>query len=124
MSELINNRAHRIQTMKEIIKHLHRAGSPDEVRGRLRTMVRETDASEIAAMEQELMAEGMRVEEVQSMCDLHSSVLREVLVQIEPVKDGPGLEPGHPVDTFRHENEALREAVARMRAAMQGVTQL
>ena len=77
MSELINNRAHRIQTMKEIIKHLHRGGSPDDVRGRLRTLVRETDASEIAAMEQELMAEGMRVEEVQSMCDLHASVSSE-----------------------------------------------
>jgi DUF438 domain-containing protein len=119
MSELINNRAHRIQTMKEIIKHLHRGGSADEVRGKLRTMVRETDASEIAAMEQELMAEGMRVEEVQSMCDLHASVLKEVLVQIEPVQAGPGLAPGHPVDTFRRENQALREAVARMRAAMQ-----
>jgi DUF438 domain-containing protein len=124
VSELINNRAHRIQTMKEIIKHLHRGGSPDEVRGQLRHMVRETDASEIAAMEQELMAEGMRVEEVQSMCDLHASVLKEVLVQIEPAKDGPGLDPGHPVDTFRRENEALREAVARMRAAMHGVSQL
>jgi len=124
MSELINNRAHRIQTMKEIIKHLHRGGSPDEVRGKLRTMVRETDASEIAAMEQELIAEGMRVEEVQSMCDLHSSVLRDVLVQIEPVTAGPGLDPGHPVDTFRRENEALHGAVARMRAAMQAVSHL
>jgi hypothetical protein len=124
MSELINNRAHRIQTMKEIIKHLHRGGSPDEVRARLRTMVRETDASEIAAMEQELMAEGMRVEEVQSMCDLHASVLKEVLVQIEPLKDGPGPDPGHPVDTFRRENAALREVVARMRAAMRSVSQL
>jgi DUF438 domain-containing protein len=123
MSELINNRAHRIQTMKEIIKHLHRGGSPDEVRGRLRTMVRETDASEIAAMEQELMAEGMRVEEV-SPCATSASVLREVLVQIEPAKDGPGLDPGHPVDTFRRENEALREAAARMRAAMQSVSRL
>lgn len=124
MSELINNRSHRIQTMKEIIKHLHRGGSPEEVRGRLRTMVRETDASEIAAMEQELMAEGMRVEEVQSMCDLHASVLREVLVQIEPVKDGSGLDPGHPVDTFRRENQALREAVARMRAAIGSIAEL
>jgi hypothetical protein len=53
MSELINNRAHRIQTLKEIIKHLHRSGSPDEVRAHLRHMVHETDASEIAAMEQE-----------------------------------------------------------------------
>ena len=124
MSELINNRAHRIQTMKEIIKHLHRGGSPDEVRGKLQTMVRETDASEIAAMEQELIAEGMRVEEVQSMCDLHSSVLRDVLVQIDPVKGGPPLDPGHPVDTFRRENEALREAVAQMRAAMEVVLRL
>jgi hypothetical protein len=124
MSELINNRAHRIQTMKEIIKHLHRGGSPDEVRGKLRTMVRETDASEIAAMEQELMAEGMRVEEVQSMCDLHASVLRDVLVQIEPAQATPSLPPGHPVDTFRRENEALREAVARMRAAMRSVSSL
>jgi hypothetical protein len=110
--------------MKEIIKHLHRGGSPDEVRGKLRTMVRETDASEIAAMEQELMAEGMRVEEVQSMCDLHASVLKEVLVQIEPVKDGPGLDPGHPVDTFRHENQALKEAIGRMRTVMRAVAQL
>ena len=124
MSELINNRAHRIQTMKEIIKHLHRGGSPDEVRGRLRTMVRETDASEIAAMEQELMAEGMRVEEVQSMCDLHASVLKEVLVQIAPAPGGPGLPPGHPVDTFRRENQALREAMGRMRTVMRAVAQL
>ena len=124
MSELINNRAHRIQTMKEIIKHLHRGGSPDEVRGQLRQMVRETDASEIAAMEQELMAEGMRVEEVQSMCDLHASVLKEVLVRIEPSQAGPSLPPGHPVDTFRRENEALREVVGRTRAAMAAVAAL
>ncbi len=122
MSELINNRAHRIQTMKEIIKHLHHGGSPDEVRGRLRTLVRETDASEIAAMEQELIAEGMRVEEVQSMCDLHSSVLKEVLVQIEP--GGPSIPPGHPVDTFKRENQALRQAAGRMRAAMRAVAAL
>jgi DUF438 domain-containing protein len=123
MSELINNRAHRIQTLKEIIKHLHRGGSPDEVRANLRQMVRETDASEIAAMEQELLAEGMKVEEVQSMCDLHASVLKDVLVQIEPAA-GPGLPPGHPVDTFTRENEAVRAAANRMRTAMAAVAAL
>jgi uncharacterized protein len=123
MSELINNRAHRIQILKEIIKHLHRGGSPDEVRVHLRQMVRETDASEIAAMEQELIAEGMRVEEVQSMCDLHASVLRDVLVQIEPAAT-PGLPAGHPVDTFKRENTALQRAVSRMRAAMGAVAAL
>ena len=111
MSELIDNRAHRIRTLKQIIQHLHAGGSPDEVRGRLRELVREVDASEIVAMEQELMAEGMPVEEIQSMCDLHSQVTREVLVKL-PERVFP---PGHPVDTFRRENDAVRVVVARMR---------
>jgi uncharacterized protein len=114
MSEVIDNRAHRIRTMKEIIKHLH-AGKPvDEVKAMMRELVRETDHSEIVAMEQELLAEGMPVEQLQSMCDLHSQATRDVLVQIGQVP----LPPGHPLDTFRRENEALGEVVKSMRGVM------
>lgn len=112
MSELIDNRAHRIRTLKEIIQELHRGAPTDDVRATLRALVRETSSSEIAAMEQELIAGGMPVEEVQSMCDLHSQVLREVLV--EPVQIAPPA--GHPIDTFRRENEALAAVVAELRA--------
>lgn len=118
MSELIDNRAHRIRTLKEIIQELHRGADPDEVRGTLRSLVRETTSSEIAAMEQELIAGGMPVEEVQSMCDLHSQVLRDVL--IEPVQIAP--EPGHPLDTFQRENQALAGVVAEIRALAEGVS--
>jgi len=114
MSEIIDNKAHRIRTLKEIIKHLHAGKPPEEVKAKLQELVRETDASEIAAMEQELIAEGMPVEEIQSMCDLHSQVTRDVLVQI-PTKQ---LEPGHPADTFRRENEALGAVVLKAREAM------
>ena len=116
MSELINNRARRIQTMKEIIQHLHAGGSEDEVREKMRSVVRETDHSEVVAMEQELMAGGMKVEEIRSMCDLHSRVVREVIVPPPQSKTAPG----HPLDTFLRENEALRESMAKMRAAMPG----
>ena len=111
MSELIDNRAHRIRTLKEIIQELHRGADPDAVRGALRNIVRETSSSEIAAMEQELIAGGMPVEEVQSMCDLHSQVLREILV--EPVRLPPL--PGHPLDTFERENQAIAEVVGELR---------
>jgi uncharacterized protein len=114
MSEVIDNRAHRIRTLKEIIRHLHSGQAPEEVKERMRRVVRETDYSEIVAMEQELLAEGMPVEEIQCMCDLHSQVTREVLVQLPP----RAVPPGHPIDTLRRENEALRGAVARMRQAM------
>jgi uncharacterized protein len=67
------------------------------------------------AMEQELMAEGMPVEEVRSMCDLHSQVTRDVLVQLPPRRE---IAPGHPVDTFKRENAALRESAASARTAI------
>lgn len=114
MSELIDNRAHRIRTLREIIKRLHAGQSPGEVKGQLKELVRETDYSEVVAMEQELMAEGMPVEEIRSMCDLHSQVTREVMVQL-PAR---AVSPGHPADTFHRENDALRGAILNMRQAM------
>ena len=120
MSELIDNRARRLATLKEIIEHLHKGEAPEAVKGQLREMVKQTDACEIMAMEQELIAGGMPVEEVRSMCDLHSQVTREVLVQF-PAKP---LAPGHPVDTFRRENAALREVIERMRLAAAEISAL
>ena len=112
MSELIDNRARRIATLKEIIQHLHQGEAPDLVRQQLRQIVQQTDACEIMAMEQELIAGGMPVEEVRSMCDLHSQVTRDVLVQLPAAP----IAPGHPIDTFRQENAAIREVIAKLRS--------
>lgn len=111
MSEVIDNKANRIRVLKDIIKHLHAGNPPAAVQRQMREIVKQTDASEIMAMEQELMAEGMSVEEVRSMCDLHSQVTRDVLVRIPTRRD---IAPGHPIDTFRRENEALSGVIALM----------
>ena len=120
MSELIDDRAQRVRTLKGIIQKLHAGAPQDEVRQSLKELVGQTDYSEIMAMEQELIADGMAVSEIQGMCDLHSQVTREVLVQLAPAP----FPPGHPVDTFRRENEALRESIARMQQAMNQVLEL
>ena len=114
MAEPINNRQHRIKMLKEIITGLHEGVAEEEVRRQLRELVRQTDASEIAAMEQELIDDGMPVEKVMAMCDLHSQTVSEILVTrpFDPVI------PGHPVDAFHRENEAIREAVGTFRAAL------
>jgi hypothetical protein len=121
VSELIDNRAHRISILKEIIQHLHAGAAPELVKERLRKLVGETDATEIMAMEQQLMAEGMPVEEVRSMCDLHSQVTRGVLVQVAPPTS---IQPGHPVDTFRRENSALKQVIATMRGIFAEIANL
>lgn len=114
MSEFIDNRSRRIGALKDVIKRLHSGEAPEQVKGSLKALVEGVDSSEIMAMEQQLMAEGMPVHEIQRMCDLHSQVTREVLVQLAPA----AVVPGHPADTFRRENEALRGVLARMREAM------
>ena len=114
MSELIDNRAHRIRTLKEVIRHLHEGRAPGEVKAQLTALVRECDAGEIAAMEQELIAEGVPVQEIMGMCDLHSQVVRDILVE----RTSAQPPPGHPVDTFRRENEALRAHATSMREAL------
>lgn len=114
MSELLNNREHRIATLKEVILHLHRGEAPEQVKGRLAQLVGEVDASEIAAMEQSLMADGMSPEEVKSMCDLHAEVLQDTVTQPKPRE----LPAGHPVDTFRRENRALEATIGTARQAV------
>jgi len=122
MSELINNQAHRIETLKEVILHLHRGEAPADVRARLKALVSEVDANEIAAMEQKLMAEeGLSAEQVRSMCDLHADVLGEVMAAPRAPKEVP---PGHPVDTFRRENRALEQAVAKVRGQLPAIAAL
>jgi hypothetical protein len=115
MSEAINNQALRIQTLKHIIKHLHEGQAPEQVKRQMREIIKQTDHSEIIAMEQQLIAEGMPVDEVRSMCDLHSQITREFMVQ-RPGR--PELLPGHPVDTFKSEDKALRRAIADERTAI------
>ena len=114
MSEAIANQAERIETLRHVISHLHQGHDPEQVRGELRTIVRQTDAVEIAAMEQQLIDGGMAVDEIRSMCDMHSQLTREILVQrIAPAP----LPPGHPAETFASENIALRGAIAATRKA-------
>ncbi len=112
MSELINNREYRIASLKEIILHLHRGEAPDQVKGRLSHLIGEVEPGEIAAMEQQLMADGMSPDEVKSMCDLHAEVLQDTLAQPRVPRELP---PGHPVDTLRRENRAIEAAIAPAR---------
>ena len=106
MTEIINNRDHRIELLKNIIHSLHEGADPAEVEAKLKSLVKETDSSEIAAMEQQLIEDGMPVEKIQAMCDMHSQVLRDIIVErrSEPVASG------HPVDTFKQENIAIGKA--------------
>jgi len=111
MSELIDNRRHRLDALKDMITRLHGGADPAELKNRFRAVLDNVGPSEISALETELMAEGMPETEIRRMCELHVAAFRDSLERA-PRADAV---PGHPVDTFRRDNEAIVRVVAAYR---------
>lgn len=106
MSELIDNREYRQKALKELIMELHDGKSVEDVQERFAEVIEGITASEIADMEQNLIMEGMPVEEVQRLCDVHAAVFKGSIEDIH--SDMPLVEiEGHPLHTFTIENEAI-----------------
>lgn len=94
MSELTYNQEMRIQTLKEVILHLHRGEAPEDVRGQLTNLIAEVYASEIAAMEQQLMADGL-------------SHRRQIEIRPESsLANRPVITGRYPLDSARNPNSA------------------
>jgi DUF438 domain-containing protein len=110
MSEVINNREYRQKVLKEIILELHAGRTVEEVKARFEELIRGVSAAEIAEMEQALIKEGMRVQEIQSLCDVHAAVFKGSIEEIHREKK-PEETPGHPVHTFRQENRAVEKLI-------------
>lgn len=113
MSEVINNREYRQKVLKELIMELHKGKSVEEVKARFEKLIEGITASEISEMEQGLIMEGMPVEEVQRLCDVHAAVFKGSIEEIHREEQGKKPEdmPGHPVHTFKLENRELEKLI-------------
>jgi len=107
VSELINNREYRQKVLKELIMELHNGKSVEEVRERFQELIKGVSTSEISQMEAQLIKEGMKVEEIQRLCDVHAAVFKGSIEEIHH----PEQSPGHPVHTFKRENEAIKDLI-------------
>lgn len=115
MSELINNRENgisvqrsvRINMLKNIIKELHHGKSVEEVKSKFNDAVGEITVEEISELEQVLMQEeGIPVTEVQRLCSVHAAVFKGSIQEIHRAH-APEEQPGHPVHTFKMENQEI-----------------
>ena len=107
MSELINNREQKQKLMKEIIKELHEGKSVEEVKEKFSEVIQGVSAKEISMMEVELVKEGLAIEEIQNLCDVHAEVFKGSIEEIH----SPEEVKGHPIYTMRRENEAIEKHI-------------
>ena len=110
MSEHINNVSRRKEALKEVIKRLHQGETVEELKSEFGHAIAGATAGDIAEAERALIGEGVSVGEIQRLCDLHVAVFRESLDE-EPA---PESLPGHPVFTFRMENEITMRLLEAM----------
>lgn len=105
MSELINNREYRQKMLKEVIRELHEGKTVDEVKSKFAQVIEGVSAKEISDMEVQLVKEGLPIEEIQNLCDVHAEVFKGAIEEIHH----PEEVPGHPIHTMRLENKAIEE---------------
>jgi len=105
MSELINNRERRKEVIKEILLDLHRGKSVAEVKAKFDEVAKDIDPAELSLIEQSLINEGLPIEEVQRLCDVHAAVFKDALSEKNDVE----IAEGHPLDIYRDENVALEK---------------
>jgi hypothetical protein len=110
MSEFINNASQRKQALKEVIQRLHAGETVESLKAQFGHVISGATAGEIADAERALISEGVSVSEIQRLCDLHVAVFQDSLDQ-EPE---PESMPGHPVFTFRMENEVIMRLLEAM----------
>lgn len=110
MSEHINNVSRRKEALKEVIKRLHAGETVEELKSEFGHAIAGATAGDIADAERALISEGVSIGEIQRLCDLHVAVFRDSLDE-EPA---PESLPGHPVFTFRMENEVTMRLLEAM----------
>ncbi|MDD3840638.1 MAG: DUF438 domain-containing protein [Clostridia bacterium] len=110
MSEIINNREYRQKVLKELIMELHEGKSMEQVKARFEKLIEGVSAAEISEMEQNLIMEGMPVEEVQRLCDVHAAVFKGSIEEIHKSQSLLDI-PGHPLHTFDAENQAVEQYI-------------
>jgi len=115
MSEYINNVTRRKEILREVLLQLHQGKPLPEVQALFASLAQEATAEEIAQVEQQLIEEGLPVEEIQRLCDLHVAVVQAGLDRQQP----PETIPGHPVHTFTTENQAVQRFIEQMREVVQ-----
>ena len=107
----------RLAELHAIVKDLHAGKSVEEVKPRFEELIQDVEATEIAAMEQKLIEGGVPDTEVKRLCDVHVQVFADALEGHAAVTPPPG----HPLDTFQRENQALLQVTASLRKVAEAI---
>lgn len=90
---------------------LHEGKSVDEVKKQFDDVFNGVAAAEISEVESALVEEGVAVEDIQKLCDVHAAVFKGSIAEIHSVERKLEDIPGHPINTLIKENKIIKKMV-------------
>lgn len=106
MSEIIDNVSKRQKQLKELIQRLHRGENRAEVEAEFKRDFAYVTGAEIAQMEYNLVQDGVSIEEIQSLCDVHASLFQGSLEELHQ-----DVLTVNPISMFEDENKEYTDLV-------------
>ncbi len=88
--------------IKEIIQRLHDGEDFEDVKRQFGELAERVTPEDIARAEQELVEEGMEIQEIQRLCEVHLALFKDNLDKQEAIAP-----EGHPVNTLMQEHNKL-----------------
>lgn len=108
MSEFINNSTQRKDKLRSLLLKLHAGESVETIREKLIEALTDIPYNEVMEVEQEMINGNLLTEEeILEFCDLHTQILDGKI----DVSGAKGIPAGHPVDTFKKENIAIKKEI-------------
>lgn len=90
------------EQLKELIKKLHTGADINEIKSKFAEIIQNAGPEEIARIEEELIKEGMPVEEIHKLCDVHIAMFKESLEKEKTIAP-----TGHPINILMEEHKML-----------------
>ncbi len=94
----------RVNALKKALKRLHEGVEPSKVKEEIKEVLKGLKPWEIPVVEQELIKEGVKPEDIVALCDAHIELFKDALRGPEELKDVPA---GHPLRELLEENEEI-----------------
>ncbi|KAF0225519.1 MAG: hypothetical protein FD133_634 [Erysipelotrichaceae bacterium] len=105
MSEIINN-SQRQEKLKNLIKRLHQGEDRTQIEIEFKRDFASVTGAEIAQMESKLVEEGVSIDEIQSLCDVHASLFQGSVVDLHQ-----DVLTVNPMTEFETENEDFQKMI-------------
>jgi len=103
-------RDERKEILKKLIKRLHEGEDPEKIKKEFEARLKGVPVSEVAKLEEELIAEGMPREEIHRLCDVHIAMFKESIDQ--PHVYAP---EGHPIYILTEEHKLLLNYASKLK---------